>query len=482
MPPLGWRSPAPSETHMKRSRSYELLVIGGGSAGHAAARTGAELGLKTALVESAEILGGLCILRGCMPSKTLIETANRMRIMRDGTRFGIRGGAPALDLEGLRARLGLLMEDFRRDRVKAMESGTYQLLRGEARFVSAHAIDFTAEGTTGRIEAGAFVIATGSRPVIPEIPGLKGTPFWTSDDMVRLPALPGRIAILGAGAVGMEAAHLFEGLGSKVTVIARGDSIMSGSDPDIATALEAESRERGIEFLKQTTVSSVAHERGVFTLKRGNAALEADALLIATGRKPETDRLELGAIGVAMEKGRIVINVRAVTSLPHVFAAGDCANRGAVVHLAVIQGEVAARNAVQLLRGGGSIAPATWQEDSAMSAWFTEPQCARIGLSETDARDRKIPVVVGRQSYADHGKGMIAGSRHGFVKVLADPASGRLLGAAGVGPEVVETAHLLQAAIALRLSAAEYLAIPHYHPTFAEAWSRAVEDVEARRK
>jgi pyruvate/2-oxoglutarate dehydrogenase complex dihydrolipoamide dehydrogenase (E3) component len=465
--------------------SWELLVIGGGSAGHAAARTAAELGVKTALVETAEELGGLCILRGCMPSKTLIETANRMRIIRDARRFGIRAAPPELDPAALRKRLAALREDFHRDRVGAMDEAGYALLRGQARFVSTHSVELKErDGNLRRLTASAFVIATGSRPSIPEIPGLKDTPFWTSDDVAQLPRVPERIAILGSGAVGMEFAHLFEGFGSRVTVIVRGKRIMGDTDPDLVAAMEAESLERGIIFLKETGLESVSHGPEGFRLRLTGKTdlLEADALLVATGRKPVTAGIGLEDIGIAMEKGRIVIDERAATSLRHIFAAGDCASPLPVVHLAVIQGEVAARNAMLLLRHNHLSGGAEWPRRSAMSAWFTEPQCVRIGLSETAAREDKIPLITGRQSYADHGKGMIAGSSHGFVKVMADPETGRLLGAAGIGPDVVETSHLLQAAIELRLSTTEYLAIPHYHPTLAEAWSRAVEDAEAQRK
>jgi len=467
----------------KPSGSYDLLVIGGGSAGHAAARTARSLGLKTALVESAEILGGLCILRGCMPSKALIETANRMRVIRDAARFGIKSAPPELDIDALRARLEELIGGFRRDREGEMTSGPYELLRGAARFSSPHEVELTTASGVSTLGAKTFVIATGAHPSIPPIPGLKGTPFWTSDDVVQRPALPARIAIVGAGAVGMECAHLFEGLGSRVTVIARGPTIMSGYDEDLAAALEAESRERGISFLKDTEVSSVSHHDGVFrlTLEGAASSLEAEALLIATGRRPSTSGLGLQAIGIATEKARIVIDQRCVSSLSHIFAAGDCASPVPVVHLAIIQGEVAARNAAHLIRHNHLEAPAEWNRESAMTAWFTEPQCVQIGLSESAAKETGINFLSARQDYSSQGKGKIAGSRHGFVKVLADPATGRLLGASGVGPQVVETSHLLQTAIELGLSASAFLGIPRYHPTLAEAWSRAVEGIEAKR-
>jgi pyruvate/2-oxoglutarate dehydrogenase complex dihydrolipoamide dehydrogenase (E3) component len=299
--------------------------------------------------------------------------------------------------------------------------------------------------------------------------------------VVRLPFLPRRLVVVGAGAVGMECAHLFEGLGSEVTVVARGPSIMSGMDPDLAAELEAASVDRGMVFLKNSRIDRVAHQEGRFTLhfEGKRPKFEADALLIATGRSPVTADLGLENTGVSMLDGRILIDDHAAASKPGFFAAGDCASPVAVVHLAVLQGIVAARNAVRGIRHEGRSAPARWNPDTPMRAWFTEPQCVQIGMSEQEVEEKNIAIAQGRQEYAEHGKGMIAGARHGFVKVLIERGSGRILGASGVGPQVVETAHLMQAAIELKLTAAQYLAIPHYHPTFAEAWSRAVENAAA---
>ncbi len=468
---------------MKAATSHDLIVIGGGSAGHAAAETAAELGLKTALIESASTLGGLCILRGCMPSKTLIETANRMREIRRAGDFCIQAGKPRVDIAALRKRTEDLVEEFRSYREARMNSGRYELLRGRAEFAGPHELDFTAtDGTRRRFAAKAFVIATGSSPAVPEIAGLKDTPYWTSDEVVRLTFLPRHLAVVGAGAVGMECAHLFEGLGSRVTVIARGGSILGRTDPEVGTVIEAESKDRGIRFLKHTTLKKVEYREEKFLLhpEGSGEALEADALLVATGRRPETASLGLEAAGVAVEKGSIIIDERCATSQSHIFAAGDCASPLPVVHLAVIQGETAARNAARLVGDGVRDTAAEWDRRSAMLAWFTEPQCVEIGFTEREAAADGIPVLSGRQDYADQGKGMIAGCRRGFVKVLADAETGKLVGACGCGPLAAETGHLLQAAISLGLTAAEYAALPHYHPTFAEAWVRAAEDLAAK--
>lgn len=463
---------------MEKCRKFQLVVIGGGSAGHAAAMTAAEAGVSTALVEQAPVLGGLCILRGCMPSKTLIETANRLREIRRAGEFGIRSGVAELDLQALQRRVARLTEEFRGYRQEEMTGGEYELIRGEARFTSPRALEVDG----GRVESGCFIIATGSTPVVPEIPGLAGTPFWTSDDVVRMPYVPRRLLVVGSGAIGMECAHLFEGLGSRVVVLARGSGLMSSMDSDVAAVLEAESAERGIRFHRDSAVERVDFHDGTFQVRTGGRTRlhEADALLIATGRAPATSALGLEKTGVSMHEGRILIDDEAATSVPGFFAAGDCASPAPVVHLAVAQGIVAARNAVRMLRSERRSRPARWNPGSAMSAWFTEPQSVQVGLSSaSDASERGMDVVEGRQDFADHGKGMIAGAKHGFVKVVVDRADGRILGAAGVGPQVVETAHLMQAAIELGLTVTQYLAIPHYHPTFAEAWSRAVEQAAA---
>jgi len=466
---------------MNEHDPYDLVVLGGGSAGHAAAATACALGLRTALVEGAHTLGGLCILSGCMPSKTLIETANRLREMREASRFGIRPGPCELDEQALRERLNAIIADFKQHRVAEMRDGRYDLLRGHGVFVSPKEIRIDRPDQPSRIiKSDAFVIATGSSPHLPEIPGLPGTPFWTSKDVSRLPAIPPRIAIVGAGSVGMEFAHLFEGLGTReVTLILRGGKVLGDVDPEISSELEAASRDRGIRFLKHTSPLRVCHRTGdgVFeiTLSGQSAPLEAEALLMATGRRPNTSGIGLNAIGIAMDGGRILIDDRCATSIPHIFAAGDCASSVPVVHLAVLQGEAAARNAARLDRSRRSLEPAEWNRNTAMVAWFTEPQCVQIGHSESSLRDKLLSVQSARYNYADQGKGIIHGTTRGFVKLIADATTGRLLGASAVGPQVVETAHSISTAIHAGMTAADFAALPHYHPTFAEAWSRAAE-------
>ncbi len=454
---------------------YDLIVIGGGSAGHSAASTAAKLGLKCALVEAPGPLGGLCILRGCMPSKAIIETANRMRVIREAERFGIIADAPVLDIKRLRERADVLLKDFRDYRREQMENADYELIRGTATLASTHELELAE--SKQRLQAKAFIIATGSKIEIPEIEGLEGTPYWTSNEMIELPELPETIAVVGHGAIGMEAAHLFEGLGSRVTVLVRGERILTHFDEDIAEAIEAESTDRGITFLKKTEIFHVEHKGGKFHLAlTGRESLTVDALLIATGRIPNTIGFGFQKVGIAMDRKRILIDDRCSTSLPHVFAVGDCASPFAVVHLAVIQGAVAARNAERVIRDGHSELSHEWSPETAMVGLFTEPQCVQIGTSVKEAGEKGIKIVTGRIDYNDQGKGMIAGSRHGFVKIIAEAGSHRIIGAAAAGPEVLETSHVIQMAISNGMTLEEYAAVPHYHPTLVEAWASAAEE------
>lgn len=452
-------------------RNYQLIVVGGGSAGHAAARKGVMLGLKTALVEKAGTLGGLCILRGCMPSKTLIATADRMREVRQASEFAVRAGEPELDLDALKARLSELIEGFRSYREKEMITASYDLIRDDACFADGHTIRLADSGETIRGEA--FVIASGSRPSVPDIPGLADTPYWTSDDVTRLPRLPASVAIIGTGAVGMESAHLFEGLGSQVTALCRSGRILSGLHADLASTVAKAGKERGVEILFHTEACHVAHEDGRFRLNLSTGgSLDAEALIVATGRSPNTRSLGLEALGLETDdSGRIPIDDHTATTLPHVFAAGDCTGGPAVVHLAVMQGETAARNAALHL-GVTQGSHASWLPELRMQAVFTRPEVISLG-HDPDTLDEHHEER--RYRFADQGKGEILGARHGHVRIVSEKRSNRIVGAHAVGPGVIDSAHVMQMVIANRMTVDQLRSSPFYHPTLVEIWTYAAE-------
>lgn len=473
---------------MQESMQYEFVVIGGGSAGYAAARTAVELGLKTAVIDGADSLGGLCILRGCMPSKTLIESANRARSLRRAEEFGLRAAGFEARGEEILARKRRLVADFAGYREGQLTDGRFDLIRGMARFTDARSLRVEPRDGSGELRVGfsAACIASGSVIQRLDLPGLEEAGYWTSDDALEAGEIPRSVIVLGGGAIALEMACYFEGLGREVTVIQRSGQVLSGSDQDVAEALEAALRSRpNLRLHTGTTL------RRVERLPGGEVAVHydhggepevarAERILLALGRRPAVEGLDLEAAGVAIEweGGRVAVDEWMATSQPHVFAAGDACSPVEVVHIAIQQGEIAAREAARRLE---KAAPPAVPMDYRVKLFgvFTDPQVATVGLSEKEAAAAGRRVVAASYPFDDHGKSMVMGETHGFVKLIADPESKEILGGAAVGPEAVEIIHEVAAAITFRATAGQFLQIPHYHPTLSEIWTYPAEEIAA---
>lgn len=466
-------NPTPLVQQFPMSQNFDVVVIGGGSGGYAAAKTAVSNGLSVAVVESAQELGGLCILRGCMPTKALLETSNRLRAIREADEFGIKVDEPSFDLEALRSRKSRLIDGFKEYRVKGLEKGDFALIRGAARFTSPHTIDVTGHG---EISAKTFVIATGSDEKVPPVPGLKESPFWTSDDVVQMPSVPPRVVVVGTGAVGMESAHLFQGLGSEVTIISRRKPLVTSVEPAVSDAMEKRCADLGITLAFGEGLQEVAHDGNQFTLTLSEGTvIECDQLIIATGRAPRIEGLDLEKAGFEEDLRRIEIDEHSQTSIPHIFAAGDCASPLAVVHLAVMQGEAAGENIASFLEE--KPLNATWDSRLDMFGIFTDPEIVQVGMTEAEAREAGLDPVSAEYRFDDQGKGEIVGEKHGLVMLVADRSSGEIIGASGMGPHVIDYAHTITVAMSQRLTVAQFLKIPSYHPTLGEIWAYVVEEL-----
>lgn len=458
---------------MSVKQEFDVVVIGGGSGGYAAAKMAVSKGLTVAVVEKAQELGGLCILRGCMPTKALLETSNRLRAIREAGEFGIEVEEPRFDLDALRERKSKLVNGFQEWRVKGLQKGDFELIRGQARFLDAHHI----EVNDLKIKGKSFVIATGSDEKVPPIQGLAKTPFWTSDEVVDLPSVPERVVVVGTGAVGMESAHLFQGLGSQVSIISRSRPLVSSVEPEISEAMEKRCADLGIEVVFENGLQSVKYEESIFSLTLADGSvLQAEGLVVATGRKPMLDGLALEKAGFSEGVRSIEINEHCQTEVPHIYAVGDCASPLAVVHLAVMQGEVASANIARQL-AGESLAE-TWDLDLKMFGIFTDPEIVQVGLTSEEVRERGIEAATVAYRFDDQGKGEIVGEKHGLVMMVADQKTGRILGASGMGPHVIDYAHTITVALHQKLTVAEFLKIPSYHPTLGEIWTYAAEEFE----
>lgn len=455
--------------------SYDFAVIGGGSAGYAAARTASGLGLRTVVIEGGDEVGGLCILKGCMPSKALIASANVARTVRHSHHFGIHSRIDSIDGSAVIARKRKHIGEFADYRREQLESGRFDFLRGRAHFLSPHEVevDPSGDGEPFRVSSRTFLIATGSTHALPAIDGLAGAGPLTSDDILECEELPESLIVLGAGPVALEMAHYVESLGTEVTIIQRSPQFLRGIDADVAGVVEHSFRQRGMNVFTDTRLQLVRRDHSgvtvTFQQRDREISVSAKELFNGLGRRPATASLGLEAAGVKTHGATISAGRNQQTSTPHIFAAGDCCGPFEVVHIAISQGEIAARNAARLLRGRDPDELSDYR--LGLYAIFTEPQVAVVGLTEISAQSEGIAYLSANYPFNDHGKSIVSGHTEGFVKLLADPNSGEILGAAVVGPSASDLIHEVVVAMAFHSTVEQFAVIPHYHPTLSEIWT-----------
>ena len=460
---------------------FDFVVIGGGSGGFAGASLASSLGLKVALVEGAKEMGGLCALRGCMPSKTVIQSANRYMTLRRAREFGLRAENISVHGEEIIARKRRLIAEFVDHRRKQLETGPFELVRGWGKFVDAHTLDVRGEyAEPRRIRAKSFLIATGSSLKFVDIPGLMEAGFLDSDTVLENEHIPKSVIMLGAGPIALEFAHYYSALGSEVTIVQRGMQVLRDMDGDVAMAASDALCARGVRLFLGTTLTRVektATGKRVFFKHEGQErSVEAEEIIYGLGRAPNIERLALEAAGVKVQHGRLGATPRQQTNVPHIFAAGDAAGPHEIVHIGIQQGEVAARNANRLVTGG----PEPLEDiDYRLKLFvaFTEPQVAAIGFTERELITANAPYAVARYAFADHGKAMVLGETDGFVKLIASVGACEILGAAAVGPEAGDLIHEIAAAMYFHATAHDILQIPHYHPTLSEIWTYPAEEL-----
>ena len=399
---------------------FDFVVLGGGSAGYAAARTAATEGLRTAVLDSSEELGGLCILRGCMPSKTLIESANRMLEIKEAAEFGISTSAATYDGAKIIGRKRRLIGEFARYRAEQLEHGQFELIRGHGSFAGPNEINVRLRaGGEQSIRARAILVSTGSVIRHPEIPGLAGAAPLTSDDVLDNPRPPKSLLVLGAGPVALEMAHYHAAFGSAVTVVQRSPQVLSSMDRDVADAVQRGMERHGTKCLGCKILSAGRSPRGKWVRVAHDdreETLEAEEILLALGRDPATAGLDLGAAGFDPAPGEALATSNTQqTAVPHIFGAGDVTGELEIVHIAIEQGEIAARNAARLLRGSGEPLE-TIDYRLRLFAVFTQPEAAMVGLTEREAAAwASMPL---RPHPRDHGKSLVQGKIDGFVKLM----------------------------------------------------------------
>jgi mercuric reductase len=450
-------------------RGFDLLVIGTGAAGMAAAIRGAELGRRVGIVEAGTV-GGTCVNVGCIPSKNLLAVAEAAHTARAGLP-GLPGCEPTVDWLEIRDRKDVIVGSLRQAKYLDVLDGYPEitLLRGEARMESDGMVEVA--GTCHR--SGKVVIATGTSPWIPPVSGIEEVDVLTSTTAMELEALPESMIVLGGSAVGLELGQVFARLGVRVTVLELLPHLLAGEEEDAAEELRRHLEAEGLQIVTDVEVRSV--ERGgtrVIVHGRtsgGDRVFEGERLLAATGRRPSTGSLGLDSAGIETDaKGFIRVDDGMRTSNPTVYAAGDVAGLPGFVYVAAAAGRVAAENAVGA--GGGTV-----DLRAVPRVAFTSPQVASVGVGPGQARERGIEVDVSRLGLEHVPRAIVEHRTEGWIQVVADRESGRILGAQAVAPNAAELLGEATVAVRLGLTIEDVTDTLHPYLTWVEGFKLAVQ-------
>ncbi|MEW5792197.1 MAG: mercury(II) reductase [Pseudomonadota bacterium] len=418
-----------------------LVIIGSGSGAFAAAIRATEMGARVTMIERG-MIGGTCVNIGCVPSKTLIHAADIRHQAGHHPFAGMPTHADPVDLPPLMAQKDELVMQLRQAKYADIlaQNPDINFIKGSARFVDAHTLQVSRpDGTTKTLRGDRFLIATGARPAIPNIPGLAGTPYWTSTTALEAQQLPKELLVLGGGIVAVELAQAFARLGSQVTIIAR-STLLSGEDSELGSALADYFQAEGIRVLSHSQAEQVHHDGLGFTLTlTSGKQLQGEALLVATGRRANTEDLNLEAASLQTSTtGSIPVNEYLQTNVTHIYAAGDVTDQPQFVYVAAAAGTRAANNAL-----GGE--PESLDLSVMPAVVFTDPQVATVGLSETQARAEGIEVISRVLPLDAVPRALANRDTRGFIKLVARAEDQVLIGAQVLAPnggELIQTAVL----------------------------------------
>ncbi len=455
----------------------EVAVLGAGPGGYVSAIRAAQLAKEhggTVVCIEREFLGGTCLNWGCIPSKAMIAHAERYQHVLHADEMGVLvEGTVRYDFARMQARKDKIVQTLRNGIATLFKKNGVQSVEGTGRLVDAHTIEVTkSDGSKQTVRAKNIILATGSSVMKLNIPGLEGENIWTSDDAVNAPFVPESMLILGAGAVGVEFAYVFNALGSKVTVVEIMQKILPAFDEELAREAERALSRQGIQFLTGSTLKS-AERKGDRWLchvetPKGDQQIEVQLVLIGVGRKPNVEGIGLETVGIQMNKRWVAVDEYMRTNIPHIYAIGDITGIAPLAHVASMQGIVAAENCFGAER--------RMDYRAVPNVVYTVPEVASVGLTEQQAREQGYEVRIGKFPPRILGRAMTAGVREGLVKVVADARYGQIL---GVHICCEHASDLLQEAVlAIKLEATldELVDTIHPHPTLVESLMEAFHD------
>lgn len=427
---------------------YDLAIIGAGWAGFNAAVRAKELGLKAVLIENG-LLGGTCLNRGCIPTKSLIYSAKLYSSIKKSSVFGIELTNPGVNFHKIQERKEKIIQSLRQG-IEFMLKGI-DVINAWAEFISNQEL----KAGDKVLKVKSILIACGSRPM--ELPALKfdGKKVVSSDDILNLKEIPGSLLIIGGGVIGCEFASLFSSLGSQVTIVEKMPQLLPGIGKDIARKIEAIFKKRGIKVNTNSDAASCDLN-------------DFDLVLLCVGRAPATENLGLERAGIKTEKGKIIVDEYLRTNVANIYAAGDCTGKVMLAHFAAYQGKAAAENiakAPELKKADNTNIP---------NCIFTDPEIASVGLSEEEAGARG-EIKVNKFDFLGSGMARILDEAEGFIKVISDKNTGQIIGASIIGPKATELIAILTVAVTSRLKVSQLKETVFAHPTISEGISEALK-------
>lgn len=446
----------------------DICIIGGGPGGYVAALRGSQLGAKVALVEAAE-LGGVCLNRGCIPSKALLRCAEVYQLALHASSYGVTARQVSHDYAAMAKRKDRIVDQLVRGVRGLLKAAGVEVINGHGQLAGQGAVEVALDDGSDLVVAKRIIIATGSSAATPPVPGVDLTGVIDSDGALELTSLPTHIVVAGAGAVGVEWATLFALLDCEVTLVEMLPRVVPNEDADVSATLRKILVQQGVAVHTDTRIVGIAKRRDALRVElataAGSSTLDASHVLVATGRRPNVERLGLSSAGVRYEPQGIEVDAQMRTSAPGVYAIGDVTGQKLLAHVASHQGIVAVENALGRA--------AAYNGNAVPACTFTHPEIASVGLTEAQARDRHGEVLVGRFPFQALGRARAHGETDGFVKVVAGAQYGEVLGMHVLGPGASDIISEGVLALQLEITLDDLRETIHAHPTFPEATAEA---------